>query len=142
MDQVLTELTWEQVVFLWGIGNRNFFRTYDDGSEACVDLDQWDDLVMHRDKGGSFAIETDDIFKWDVTIKRDSDCTVLHQYTIDDSYGPPHSEGLLKKCKELGISGELCVSTIATTIEGVYADSDEYFIYVSPDYGRIYLSEE
>ena len=64
----LKPLTWEQVCFLWKCGNRNFFRTYDDGSEACIDLDECESLVKHHENGGGFAIETEDIFKWEVVM--------------------------------------------------------------------------
>lgn len=131
----LKPLTWDQVCFLWKCGNRNFFRTFDDGTEACVELDEWECLVEHHENGGGFAIETEDIFKWEVVISGSMDA---FEYTVDDSYGPPDSENLIKKCKEQGIFGELHVCVTALTVEDEYADSDEYFVYVSPDYKNIY----
>ena len=131
----LKPLTWEQVCFLWKCGNRDFFRTYDDGSEACIDLDVWESLVKHHENGGGFAIETEDIFKWEVVISSSMDA---FEYTVDDSYGPPDSENLIKKCRERGISGELHVCVTALTVEDEYADEDEYFVYISPDYKDIY----
>lgn len=132
----LKYLTWDQVCFLWKTGNRNFFRTYDDGTEACVDSDEWDDLIKHHENGGGFAIDTEEIFKWEVVISGSTD---KFEYTVDDSYGAPNFENLLRKCRQWGISGELHVYVTALTVEDEYADSDEYLIYVSPDYNKIYL---
>lgn len=136
-ERMLKPLTWDQVVFLWNAGNKNFFRTYDDGSEALVGLDEWEDLVKHCENGGGFAIEEDEIFKWDIVIQRDAKtlCQCIEA-------GSPDSHDLLTICRKMGLSGELYVSATALTIDGNYADSVEYDIYVSSDQERIYLRDE
>lgn len=132
----LRPLSWEQVVFLWETGNRNFFRISNDGSEACVDLDEWNDIMEHHDRGGEFAIEATDIFKWGVAISSSTDA---FEFECGES---PDSQSLLQKCKERRLSGELHVVASAMNVDGEYVDSNEYFIFVSQDYTRIYLHDE
>lgn len=135
LDVKMVELTWEQVQFLWNTKNRNFFRLYDDDTEAMVDTDEWESILKHHENGGRFGIENDSLYKIEVTI---SDEKRTYRYNSPEC-GYPDAEELHSICRKHEMYGELEVHAVALTVEDEYVDSVEYGIYVSED--RIYLEE-
>lgn len=133
----MPELSWEQVQFLWNTGNLNFFRLYDDDTEASVECDEWEDIQRHYDKGGRFGIEETEIFKVVTEIRNETKRVVYD--SKDCAF--PDSEELKQKCRKHNMWGELEVQSTALTVKEDYADSEEYGIYVSEDFEKVYVED-
>lgn len=133
----IVELDWEQVQFLWKTSNLNFFRLYDDDTEASVENDEWEEIQRHHDKGGRFGIEETEIFKVEIEIRNDTKSVC---YESKDCAFPDADE-IKEKCRERNMWGELEVRSTALTVRDDYADSQEYGVYVSEDFEKIYVEE-